>query len=320
MSSLKADAVCVPIQKMVFEKSGKHKDVNSFEPDRPAQKVRRADGIVYRNDLCYGTTYPNSYFDLWSMDSETPRPTVIYFHGGGFLFGDKIMGDPLGVEMGQDNAFFAEIVKAGFNLVSANYAFAPQYRYPVQVHQVNALVAHLMAHQAEYGLDMDRVVMMGGSAGADLTEIYGLVVSEPSYADDMHIVPAISKAQLKVLVVDESGLSPRNYDTNMSILTAVWIGKDDFKDSEQCRQMDVPRHIKGSYIPSFINSSNMEVWFYDSTKDLKDVLDSCGVPNEFYYCTPDKDQLEHGYLQRFQSNPYAGECFKRMIEFMKKYT
>ena len=42
-------------------------------------------------------------------------------------------------------------------------------------------LAYLNRHAAEYGLDMNRVVLMGSSAGVDLCEIYGLIVADPGY-------------------------------------------------------------------------------------------------------------------------------------------
>ncbi len=70
---------------------------NSFEPlNTPGEGVT-AIGQYKLNDIAYGTEYPNSFLDITYPDSNTEidRPTLFYFHGGGFFGGSKNMGDPM---------------------------------------------------------------------------------------------------------------------------------------------------------------------------------------------------------------------------------
>ena len=81
------------IQRMLY-KDGR--PINSFEPFAPAMRRVKENGQLYVTEIQYGTEYPNSFLDISYPDEDTsaPRPTVIYFHGGGFFGGDKSMGDP----------------------------------------------------------------------------------------------------------------------------------------------------------------------------------------------------------------------------------
>ena len=139
LKSLKSDIKCVAVQKIVFHKQHPGKKVNDYNPRNIPSKRVREDGILYVNDICYGEKYPNSHLDIWYLneDKQTIRPTVIYMHGGGCIFGDKVVGDPLAVGSGRDVDFCAMIAKNGYNVVNVNYALAPEYRFPVQVEQVN---------------------------------------------------------------------------------------------------------------------------------------------------------------------------------------
>ncbi len=71
----------------------------------------KENGILYVNDLKYGDTYPNSYLDISHPDgrAQEEKPTIVYFHGGGFFGGDKCMGDPL-AESSDSNALFDELL------------------------------------------------------------------------------------------------------------------------------------------------------------------------------------------------------------------
>ncbi len=320
MKIIKHDLKCVAVQKMVFAKTMPGKKVNDYAPRNTPGTHLRPDGVLYVNDICYGEKYPNSQVDLWfpNDDRTVSRPTIIYIHGGGFIFGDKVMGDPLAVSADRDIDFCAEVAKRGYNVVSVNYALAPEYRFPVQVEQVDQMLGYLTEHQHELGLDMNRVFLGGDSAGAVLSEIYGAVLTNPEYAKRLNIQPSIRSEQIKGLLIDEAALSIRNFESNMNAMLGCWAGTNDLKDPNIELSMNAVKWIVDTYIPSFINSSNQEIWFLDSAQDLAAALEKIGVEYEFFYRGPECDKLEHGYMQRFASNPYAKECFEHMLAFVRR--
>lgn len=65
---------------------------NSFEPLYTPGEGITAAGQYKINDIAYGTEYPNSFLDITYPDAntESDRPTLFYFHGGGFFAGSKI--------------------------------------------------------------------------------------------------------------------------------------------------------------------------------------------------------------------------------------
>ena len=85
------------IQKMLYRNG---KPINSFEPFAPAMRRVKENGQLYVTEIQYGTDYPNSYLDITypNEDTSASRPTIVYFHGGGFFGGDKSMGDPMAVD------------------------------------------------------------------------------------------------------------------------------------------------------------------------------------------------------------------------------
>lgn len=320
MKTLQSDLKCIPIQQMVFQKMMNGAPVNDFSPRSAPGEHLRPDGVLYVSDICYGTKYPNSYVDLWfpNADRTVSRPTIIYIHGGGFIFGDKVVGDPLAVAAERDVDFCAEMAKRGYNMVSMNYSLAPEYRFPVQIEQVDQMLGYLTEHQQELGLDMNRVFLGGGSAGADLSEIYGAVLMNPDYAKRLGITPSIQAEQIKGLLIDEAALSIRNFVDAMNAMLGCWLGTDDLSDPEMERSMNPLHWIKDRYIPSFINTSNQEIWFLDSAQDLAAVLEKTGTDYEYFYRGPEHGKLDHGYMQKFASEPCAKECFEHLIAFVER--
>lgn len=253
---LMSDQRCIPVQKMVFAQTCGGAPVNSFEPRNVPGERMRGDGILYVNDVCYGEKYPNSHLDIYYPDGDRTkkRPTVIYLHGGGMIFGDKVIGDPMAVGTGRDIDFCAEVAKKGYNVISPNYALAPDYRFPVQLEQVDQMLQYLTEHQEQYGLDMEYVFLGGGSAGACLSEIYGAMLVNPEYAGKIGVRCSICREQIVGLLIDEAALSVRNYEENMDAMFGCWVGADNpSKNADVALLFDAPKWIGDTYIPSFIN-------------------------------------------------------------------
>ena len=317
---LKSDLTCIPIQKMVFEKVYPGVKVNDFAPrNQPGERMRE-DGVLYVNDICYGDKYPNSHVDIWygNGDRCAKRPTIIYIHGGGMIFGDKVTGDPMAADAQTDVNFYAEMAKRGFNVIGVNYALAPEYRFPVQLEQVDQMLRYLTAHQEELGLDMDRVFLGGGSAGADFAEIYGAMLCNPAYAEKVGVKPSISTAQIQGLLLDEAALTVAHFEENMNAMFGCWVGEDEPSKKPIAEVIDATKWIGDRYIPSFINTSNQEIWFMDSAQALAEVLQRNGTEYEYFHRGPECDTLNHGYMQLFATNPYAKECFEHMMAFVEK--
>ena len=155
---------------------------NLFSPLGDPTEGVKENGQYIITEIKYSDVYPNSYLDITypNADMTEQRPTLIYFHGGGFFGGSKSVGDPLA---GSDaTALLDDICAEGFNLVNIDYALVPEYHFPVPLIQANMAFQFLMEHADEYHLDMSRVVIMGSSAGAIMTSQLRGIISQPAYA------------------------------------------------------------------------------------------------------------------------------------------
>lgn len=312
------DLKCKEIQAKVYAAVHGGRQPNSFEPWKQPGKTVLESGEVCLNDLCYSSSCPNSFFDIWYPDEQKrTRPTVIYFHGGGFIFGDKSNGDPLSVSKGT-TAKLLEIVKAGYNLVNANYALAPEYRFPYQLNQVDLLIRYLQEHADELGLDMKHVCLSGSSAGADLTEIYGAAVSNADYAMKLGLEPCITPNELRVLAIDEAALDCRSFDEALYTLLLCWLGGTEREYSGKLASLDAKAHIQNTYIPSWINTSNRGIYFIREAIDLAEKLKEIDVDHDVVYFPADAADLDHGYMDLYATNTYAREALDRMLAFIKK--
>ena len=160
--------------------------VNVYEPLGEPMEGLKDNGQYVITEVKYSEIYSNSFLDITypNKDRDTSNPTLIYFHGGGFFGGSKSVGDPLAES--DATALLDDICAEGFNLVNIDYVLVPEYHFPDPLIQANEAFRFLTEHSEEYHLDMNRVVIMGASAGAIMTSQMGSVITNPEY-DPKHI-------------------------------------------------------------------------------------------------------------------------------------
>ena len=320
MGKLINDMKCRLIQKAVYKKLYKGHKPNEWEPWKTPGITKLDSGLVCHNDIRYSEEYPNSFFDLWCPDdSGAKRPTIVYFHGGGFIFGDKGSGDPLST--GGSSGKLLEMVKAGYNLVNANYALAPKYRFPVQIRQTDGLFRYLIAHADELHLDMSNVCLSGSSAGANMAEIYTACVCNPAYAQRLGVDPVMTKSNLKVLAVDEAALDASVFDKNLYAMLGCSIGARTNDPKGDIAIINAKTFILDTFIPTWINASNEpndeRGYFITEARGVKAKLDKIGVPCEMTFFPG--ANLPHGYMDQLSTEPHAKEAFDTMMAFIGKY-
>ena len=120
--------------------------------------------IPYQND-----TLKKHLLDIYLPANSTGKvPLVVFIHGGGWLGNDKY------ADMGYMKETVAEILKSGYALASIDYRFSTQAVFPAQMLDCNAAISYLVDNASKYGLDRDRMVVMGFSAGGHLASMVGL--------------------------------------------------------------------------------------------------------------------------------------------------
>jgi len=309
------DKKCKMVVKMVKAVWLGGREPNNFEPIKESTKTIGENGIVCINDILYGNKYPNSFIDIYYPDdSGKKRPVYVYIHGGGFIFGNKSMGDPLA--SGNVGTKLTEIVKAGYILVSMDYALAPEYRFPVPLIQMDELFEFMLAHQDEYHFDMQHLCVGGGSAGSDMTEIYATAVCNPEYAQQVGINPPITTDNLKVLCLDESALDSRTFNNDMYTMLLCFLGENDKEYKGKHLILNAKENIKDTYIPSWINTSNKEIYFEVEAEELAKKLEKIGVKYDLVHFPKERGLLGHGYMDDMVKNPLAKEAFDRMMKFV----
>jgi acetyl esterase len=126
-----------------------------------AESTGRAAKLV--KDIAYGPDTRN-ILDVYigNGDPDAHKPVLIFFHGGGFISGDKNFCRNVG------NYFASN----GVLTIIPSYRLAPEHKWPCGAEDVARAVKWAMLNAGEYGGDPKRIFLMGHSAGASHVATY----------------------------------------------------------------------------------------------------------------------------------------------------
>ncbi len=297
---------------------------NSFNEHAKTKQNLLDDGTLLINDLQYGNTYPNSYLDIYISggDVENIKPTYFFIHGGGFAWGDKVDGDPITREIGGLYIYFKGLLDAGYNIVSVNYAFAPEYKYPTPIYQIDEAVNFLQETGKQYGIDMTDVIFGGHSAGGQIAGQFVNIQTNSDYASKMGITPVISKDNIKAVVFVSSLLDSERmtktgdhiFDWMLLQLGRIYFGNNSLVGQENVMQSNVITNTTEYFPPTFISDGNYAS-FNEQALELHNRLNQLGVKNTFNFYEKSEVELYHGY--ETDVNKYAQANMIKLLEFLK---
>ncbi|KAK0403872.1 hypothetical protein QR680_017171 [Steinernema hermaphroditum] len=98
-----------------------------------------------------------------SKEMKKSSAALVFIHGGGWC----IMRPNY-----YDGAMFSLMARLGMTIFSIDYRLSPEVQYPVAVEECEAVVKALYTEKfANYGIDRERIAVMGDSAGGNLTAV-----------------------------------------------------------------------------------------------------------------------------------------------------
>ncbi|HET6238247.1 MAG TPA: alpha/beta hydrolase [Acetobacteraceae bacterium] len=101
--------------------------------------------------------------------SDRPLPTLMYFHGGGWVWSSVDTHERLAREY----AAAGEVA-----VVSVDYALSPEAKFPQAVEECAAATRYVAAHGVEWGLDPSSLLVGGDSAGGNLALATALLLRD----------------------------------------------------------------------------------------------------------------------------------------------
>jgi len=204
-----------------------------------------------------------------ARDAAAPNPTLVYFHGGGWVAGSKEAS----------SLTFLPFLDMGWNVVNVEYRLAKISLAPAAVQDALCALRWVYRNGKEYNVDTSRLVVMGNSAGGHLALTTGMTPASESLDS---LCPG--NEQLKVAaVINWYGITDVNEllaGANVRNFAVAWLGGMSNRE-DIARRVSPLTYVRAGLPPiiSIQGDADPTVPYAQNVR-LHQALDKAGIRNE----------------------------------------
>ncbi len=261
--------------------------------------------------------------NIFIPSSKGKHPVLVYFHGGGFIFGNR--------DQGLDTILKEKLLANNYAVVSADYRLAPETKLEEIIKDVSDVIKWLRLNGGEkYNIDTSKIAAAGGSAGGYLALSTGFNSKE---APDVIVAistptgfstSGIQMGDLSVLkqpgpfdVVKDSIVSYGDYDSRMTLWRFLAknrlvlyeiFGFDPASDTTRLEKYKLSANTGTNYPPTLLmHAKNDHLVDLGQVEEFYRFLKMKNIISELYL-------VENGHSSEL-INQYP-EATDKMIEFL----
>lgn len=171
-------------------------------------------------DVVYGSANNTPLkLDVWyPRDNPKPTPTVVYIHGGGWIFGSK------------EGAVFQLLpyLERGWRAINVEYRMAGNSLAPGSVEDTRCALRWIFRNAKQYNIDTTKIVLTGHSAGGHLSLITGMLPDGTALDNRCYAEAKYGDVPMKVAaIVNWYGITDVNdliAGPNTKNYAVMWMG------------------------------------------------------------------------------------------------
>jgi acetyl esterase len=226
------------------------------------------------------------------------RRTLLFLHGGGFVFGDVDTHD------GQSRRLANRTRSA---VLAVDYRRPPEHRFPAAPDDVDTALRWLRAHATEHGLDPDKVVACGDSAGGNLAVVVALRN------------PGVLVACVLVYPFVDPELGSASYAADDGGLTrgeAAWYWQQYARGPEDLRDPDLAPYLSeqlGTLPPTLVEIAEHDVLADEDLELVRRISAADGTVEHETYAG-----MIHGFWRHPELFDASEESLSRIAAFLDR--
>ena len=209
-------------------------------------------------------------------DVQTPQPTLVFYHGGGWIGGTK-------------EASFMSIMpwlEMGWNVVNVEYRMARVAEAPAALEDAMCALRYVVNNAKNNNIDPNRIVVSGESAGGHLALAVGMIPSTAGFTSicagggftgNELTVPKVAA------IINWYGITDVNdmlEGPNGRSYAVQWIGSGKNR-AEVARSVSPLTYVRAGLPPILsIQGDADPIVPYSQNTRLRDALTKAGTPNE----------------------------------------
>ncbi len=263
--------------------------------------------------------------NIFLPNTNQKHPLVVYFHGGGFVFGNR--------DEGLEDVLRDKLLAHNYAVVSADYRLAPETKLDEILKDVSDVVIWLREKNEQFQIDINKIAIVGGSAAGYLALSTGYNV-KPSPQAIVAISTPTDFSKANTQKGDESILKqPGPYDIvkdtvvsygDVSSRLELWrflainrllfsevFGFDVSKDTTRLSSYMLTNHINSDYPPTLlIHARNDRLASLSQVEQFNIFLKGKNIKSELFI-------VDDGHnVDLINNNPDAVE---KIALFLDKY-
>lgn len=188
-------------------------------------RIDAISGVVYSQVFERGRSVRGLKMTLFVPRTKEKKPAVLYFPGGGFT--------------SADHEKFLEmryaLARAGYVVAACEYRAVPN-KFPALLEDAKAAVRWMRAHASEFGVDADRIGLLGDSAGGYVVQMAGATNGEKNWdVGDFKEVSSEVQAVVSIYGISDlttigEGIGNENVHASAAVTEALLLNGPAFKD------------------------------------------------------------------------------------------
>ncbi|RYF87300.1 MAG: alpha/beta hydrolase [Chitinophagaceae bacterium] len=237
--------------------------------------------------------------DLYLPKADKPSPAIINIHGGGWNHGVK-----------ESQTGFNTFFKAGFVVANVEYRLTGQATAPAAVEDARCALLYLIKNAKALNIDVNKIVVMGGSAGAHLALMAGMLGNDHRFDGNCKGVEGVKVAA----IIDKYGITDVwdwGYGPNIRSKSATaWLGTYS-KDQAFAASVSPITYVNKNTPPTLIVHGDADPTVpYQQSVDLHKKLEAAGVKTKFI-------TVPGGLHGKFEKDKNS-EINREIISFLKE--
>jgi len=203
--------------------------------------------------------------DYYNSTIGGKRPCVIVIHGGSWISGDSR-------QLPELNSYLST---NGYNVAAINYRLAPKWKYPSPNEDTKAALKYLREHGDELNIDIENFVLLGRSAGGQISALAGYTLS------DMGIKGVVDLyGPVDMIWGYMTPTNPFVLDSNKTLVT--YLGGDYDEMPERYVSSSPIEHINEKTVPTLMIHGHTDALVFDEhARRLANKLTQSRIPNYF---------------------------------------
>jgi len=227
-------------------------------------------------DVVYGSANNTPLkLDIWyPHDNPNPTPTLVYIHGGGWIFGSK-----------EGSVYqLLPYLERGWRVVNVEYRMAGNSLAPGSVEDTRCALRWIYRNAAQWKFDTSKIVLTGHSAGGHLSLITGMLPDGTSLDNRCYADAKSGGVPMKVAgIVNWYGITDVNdliQGPNLKNYAAMWMGSLP-NAVEVARTVSPLTYVRSGLPPVItIHGDKDDVVPYTHAIRLHEALDKTGNVNK----------------------------------------